>query len=107
MKNTRLALLAIGLSTATLFAFTALQENTIKGTVSTADKATKAWAISTADTATAEVKDGAFELKVDKAGTYNIIIEAQEPFSNTRKSNVEVKDGQVTEVGEIKLVPKQ
>lgn len=108
MKNTKLklALVALGVSTATLFAFTGIQAPAIKGTVTPADKAVKAWAVSATDTANADVQNGTFEIKVPKAGTYSVIIEAQEPFSNTRKSDVVVADGQATEVGEIKLVPK-
>lgn len=106
MKKTKLALVALGISTAAFFSFNALQTNSIKGTVTPADKAVRAWAVSPTDTVQVAIEAGAFELKDVKAGTYSVIIEAQEPFANTRKKDVVVAEGQTTEVGEIKLQPK-
>jgi Polysaccharide lyase family 4, domain II len=106
MKKAKLALVAMGISTAALFSFREFQTNGIKGTVTPADKAVRAWAISPTDTVQAAIESGAFELKNVKAGTYSVIIEAQEPFANTRKKDVVVTEGQTTEVGEIKLQPK-
>lgn len=106
MKKAKLALAALAVSAATLFSFKAFEGGSIKGTVTPADKAIRAWAISTTDTIRADVQNGTFEIKDVKAGTYNVIIEAQEPFANTRKKDVAVTDGQPTEVGEIQLQPK-
>jgi hypothetical protein len=107
MKKTKLALGAIAISTAMLFSFNAFQANSIKGSVTPADKAVRAWAVSPSDTLNAEVQNGSFEIKDVKAGTYSIIIEAQDPFANTRKKDVVVSaDSAVTNVGEIKLQPK-
>lgn len=108
MKNTKLALAALALSTATLFSFNALQSTSIKGTVTPADKAVRAWAMSPSDTLNATVENGSFEIKDVKAGTYSIVIEAQEPFANTRKKDIVVAaDAPVIDVGEIKLQPKE
>jgi hypothetical protein len=108
MKNTRLAFIALVILTAMLFAFTVFQKTgTIKGKVTPANKAKMAWAISPKDTLHADVEDGEFEFKDVKAGTYSIIIEAQEPYSSTRKKDVVVSaTAPVTDVGEIKLQPK-
>ncbi len=106
MKSIKLSLVALSLSTAALFSFNAMQTNSIKGTVTPADKAVRAWAVSPTDTVRADIQNGAFEIKDVKAGTYAVIIEAQEPFANTRKKDIVVTDGQTTEVGEIKLQPK-
>ena len=108
MKNTRLALVALVISAGILFSFNVLQKTgTIKGTVSPANKAKVAWAISQKDTLHADVENGAFEFKDVKAGTYSIIIEAQEPYANTRKKDIVVTpDAPVADVGEIKLQPK-
>jgi hypothetical protein len=108
MKKTKLALVALAISTGALFSFNAFQTSTIKGTVTPADKAVKAWAVSPTDTLNADVQNGTFEIKDVKAGTYSVIIEAQEPFANTRKKDVVVApDAPVTDVGEIKLQPKE
>jgi hypothetical protein len=106
MKNIKLALVALAVSSGALFSFNALQTNTIKGSVTPADKAVRAWAVSPTDTLKAEVQNGTFEIKDVKAGTYSVIIEAQEPFANTRKKDIVVAEAQVTDVGEIKLQPK-
>ena len=107
MKNIRLALVALGISSGALFSFNALQTNTIKGSVTPAEKAVRAWAVSPTDTLKADVQNGTFEIKDVKAGTYSVIIEAEEPYANTRKKDVIVAaDAQATDIGEIKLQPK-
>lgn len=107
MKKIKLALVALTVSSAALFSFNVFQASTIKGTVTPADKAVRAWAVSPTDTLQAVVENGAFEIKDVKVGTYSVIIEAQAPYSNTRKKDVVVAEGQpVTDVGEIKLQTK-
>jgi hypothetical protein len=70
--------------------FNSFQTNSIKGTVTPADKAIKAWAVSPTDTFNANVQNGQFEIKDVKAGTYSVIIQAQDPFANIRKKDVVV-----------------
>jgi hypothetical protein len=107
MKKTKLALVALVISTAMLFSFNAFQTSIIKGTVTPADKAIKAWAISSSDTLSANVQNGTFEIDNVKAGTYSVIIEAQAPYASTRRKDVVVTDdAPVTNVGEIKLQPR-
>ena len=107
MKKMRLAIAAMAISSIGFFSFDALQNTVIKGTVTPADKAVRAWAISPSDTLKADVQNGSFEIRDVKAGTYSVIIEAQEPYANTRKKDVVVSaDGQPTDVGEIKLQQK-
>ena len=105
MKNIRLALVTLIISTAMLFSFNVFQKTTtVKGKATPATKAKVAWAISSRDTLHAEVEHGEFEFKDVKPGTYSIIIEAEKPYSNTRKKDVVVAaDAPVTDVGEIKL----
>jgi hypothetical protein len=107
MKNIKLALVALVVSTGALFSFNALQTNTIKGTVTPADKAVRAWAVSPTDTLKADVQNGTFEIKDVKAGTYSVIIEAVEPYASTRKKDVVVEaEKATTDIGEIKLQSK-
>ena len=105
MKNTRLTLAAFTIAAASLFSFRYMQDAGIKGTVTPADKAVKAWALSDADTLKTTIDNGSFEFKNVKPGTYSVIIEAQEPYAHTRKSDVVVADS-VTNIGEIKLQQK-
>lgn len=107
MKRIKMSLVAVALSSVALFSFNAMQSTSIKGTVTPADKAVNAWAMSATDTLKAEVMNGAFEIKDVKAGTYSVTIEAQEPYANTTKSDVVVVEGQTTDVGEIALQMKQ
>jgi hypothetical protein len=107
MKKIKMSLVALAISSVALFSFNALQSTSIKGTVTPADKAVNAWAMSATDTLKAEVLNGAFEIKDVKAGTYSVTIEAIEPYANTTKSDVVVVDGQTTDVGEIALQMKQ
>jgi hypothetical protein len=107
MKKMKLALVALSISSVALFSFDALQTNSIKGTVTPADKAVRAWAVSQTDTLRADIQNGVFEIKDVKAGTYSVIIEAQEPYADTRKKDVVVDAQQpTTDIGEIKLQQK-
>jgi hypothetical protein len=106
MKKIKIALVALAVSSGALFSFNAVQKNSIKGTVSPADKAVRAWAMSATDTLQVDVENGSFEIKDVKAGTYSVIIEAKEPYASTRKKDVVVAEEPVTDVGEIKLQPK-
>lgn len=107
MKKIRLTLAALAVSSAALLSFDAFQSSSIKGTVSPADKAIRAWAVSADDTLNAEIDNGSFEIRDVKAGTYSVIIEAESPYASTRKKDVTVSpDRTVTDVGEIRLQPK-
>jgi hypothetical protein len=107
MKKIRLVIAALAISSVAFFSFNALQNGSIKGTVTPADKGVRAWAISATDTLNADIQNGSFEIQSVKPGTYSVIIEAQEPYANTRKKDVVVPaDGQPTDIGEIKLQPK-
>ena len=103
MKKMKMTVLALGVMTAGLFAFKGLETGSIKGTVTPADGAVKAWALSATDTLKADILNGAFEIVNVKPGDYRLIIEAKAPYKNTAKDGVSVKDAQPTDVGEIKL----
>lgn len=103
MKKMRLGLAALTIASASFFAFTEIAGGSIKGKVTPADGATRAWALSSTDTLKTDIKDGAYEFKDTKAGTYRVIIEAKPPYKNAAKDNVAVTDGQPTDAGEIKL----
>lgn len=107
MKKIRLTLAALAISSAALFSFNSLQTSSIKGTATPAENAISAWAVSGVDTFRVGVQNGAFEIPNVKAGTYSLTIEATEPFVNTTKNDVVVIEGQITDVGEIALHPKQ
>jgi hypothetical protein len=107
MKKTSLPLVVLAISTAAFFSFNSIQTSAIKGTVTPADKAVRAWAISMTDTFNVDIKDGVFEIKNVEAGTYSVIIEAEEPYANIRKVDVVVPyTARITDMGEIALRQK-
>ncbi|MHA4846681.1 peptidase associated/transthyretin-like domain-containing protein [Flavitalea antarctica] len=103
MKQMRLGVTALTIAVAGLFAFKGVENGSIKGKVSPAEGASRAWALSSSDTLQTEVKDGAYEIKDAKAGVYRVIIEAKPPYKNAAKDNVTVTEGQAADAGEIKL----
>jgi hypothetical protein len=86
-----------------LFAFTHMRAGSIKGMVTPADAAVRAWAESSSDTLKAPIQDGAFEIMDAKPGEYKVIIEAKPPYHNIAKDGIMVSDGQASDVGEIRL----
>ncbi len=103
MKRVKLGLAALAISTAGFFAFTTLQGGGIKGSITPADGAKEAWALSSTDTIRATITSGAFTFTNAKAGTYKVMIDATEPYKDVIKEGVQVADGQTTDLGEIKL----
>ena len=103
MKFTKLKLAAIAFAAAGLFAFHSMDAGSIKGTVSPADGATRAWAESSTDTVKALVINGSYDIQNVKPGTYKVIIEAKPPYKNAAKDGVSVTDGQAADAGQIAL----
>ena len=103
MKTLTTGIMALSIASAGLFAFRAIDTGSIKGTITPAEGATRAWALSATDTLKAVIQSGSFVITNVKAGTYRVIIEAKPPYKNTAKDNVRVADNQPTDVGEIKL----
>jgi hypothetical protein len=103
MKIASIKLAAVTMAAAGIFAFTQAKNGTIRGTVSPADGAVRAWAESATDTLRASVVSGSFEITDAKPGTYKLIIEAKPPYKNAAKDGLMVNDGQPTDAGEIKL----
>jgi hypothetical protein len=90
--------LAIG-----LFAFIVLLGGTVKGTITPLNGGIKCWAISQTDTFQTNIANGAFELSNLKPGTYRITIEAIPPFKNAVREGIDIRNGEVTDIGEIRL----
>jgi len=103
MKTFRIASAALGVVAAGLFAFNIMVGGSVKGTITPADGGAKAWAMSATDTFSTDISNGAFEIGNVKPGTYNVVIEAKAPHKNASRQGVEVKEGEATDVGEIKL----
>lgn len=91
----------VAASFALLFAF-AVPQTSITGKVTPADGANMVWAVSGTDSAKAAVNAGAFSLQV-KPGTYKVVVDAKDPYKDVLLENIEVKQDQPVDVGEIVL----
>ncbi|HTQ66622.1 MAG TPA: carboxypeptidase-like regulatory domain-containing protein [Puia sp.] len=104
MKSSKLILGALLIIVAAgIFSFKAFFSGSVKGTVTPADGATRAWIVSATDTLKSPIANGSFEIPGVKPGMYKVIIEAKPPYKNVSKDGVNVIDGQTSDVGEIKL----
>ena len=102
MNKSMLTCGIVAASFAGLFAFRTLTQSSITGKVAPADGAETVWAISGTDSTKGTISSGAFTLEV-KPGTYKLIIDAKDPYKDVTLENLEVKQGQPVDVGEIVL----
>lgn len=78
------------------------RETGIVGKVTPGDSVELVWAINGTDSLKTNVTSGAFSLPA-APGTYKVIIDAKEPYKDVTFDNVEVRDGEPTDLGEIAL----
>lgn len=102
MKKSMLNFGIAMISVAGIFAFTTTTQTSITGKVSPAEGAETVWAISGKDSTKGAISSGAFALEV-KPGMYKVIVDAKDPYKDVTLENLEVKQGQPIDVGEIVL----
>ncbi len=91
---------------ATVFALTAFVFQTggaIEGRVVPSTKALKAYAIAGKDTSICTIINGTFQLAKLKPGNYALVIEAVEPYTHHFMKDIQVRNAETTNVGEIQL----
>jgi Polysaccharide lyase family 4, domain II len=103
MKTAKFLSFSLLIIASSLFAFTFLSGGAVKGTVSPANAALKATAVSDSNVFETNVINGSFQIKNIKPGIYKIIIDASLPYKKTVKDGIEVREGQTTDIGEIRL----
>jgi len=101
MKKRMLTVGIVAASVATLFSFT-VSQTAITGKVTPVDGAETVWAIGTTDSTKGAISAGTFTLDV-KPGTYKVVIDAKDPYKDVTLENLEVKQDQPLNVGEIVL----
>ena len=101
MKMKMLTCSIVAASVAGLFAFTTTQSS-ITGKVSPADGVETVWGVSGTDTAKGPISGGALSLEV-KPGTYKLTVDAKDPYKDVTLENLEVKQDQPLDVGEVVL----
>ena len=102
MKKTAFTLFATILMVAMLHAFRLMQSSSISGKIIPPEGSEIVWAIMGRDSIKTPVMSGAFVFTV-KPGTWKIIVDGKEPFKDAVLEKVDVKEGQNTDVGEIRL----
>lgn len=102
MKKSMLTFGIVAASVAGLFAFTPVTQSSITGKVTPADGADAVWAISASDSTKGVISSGAFTIEV-KPGTYKVMVDAKDPYKDVTLENLEVKQDQPLDVGEIVL----
>jgi hypothetical protein len=103
MKKGKLMLAILAIAAGGLFAFAGLRSGSVKGTITPSNGALRIWVISSTDTFNVNVTNGSFALGNVKAGIYKIMVEATPPYKNATREEVAVKDGEITDVGVIRL----
>jgi hypothetical protein len=76
----------------------------VKGTINPPDGGIRAWVLSASDTLKADIDRGIFVIPAVKPGIYRIVMEAKPPFKNAIREGIAVRDGVISDVGEIRLV---
>ena len=102
MKKTFVTLIGIIACVVCLHAFRIIQGSTITGRVNPPGEVDNIWAFSNTDTIRGTLAQGAFALTA-KPGLWKVVIDAKPPFRDAIIENVEVKNNQTTDVGEIRL----
>lgn len=74
----------------------------IQGTIDPPEGAKRIWAVSGKDTVSIIPAPGSFILDV-KPGTWKLVVEAVLPYKNAERESILVMDGEITDVGLIKL----
>jgi hypothetical protein len=95
-------LIAVIAVVSVLHAYKAAQRSGISGKIIPYGVGQTIWAVRGNDSVRLVTTGGAFLIEA-KPGSYNVIINGKEPFSNLLLQNIEVVNGKTTELGEVKL----
>lgn len=74
----------------------------IQGTIDPPEGAKRIWAVNGKDTVAIIPAPGSFILDV-KPGTWKLVVEAVLPYKNAERESILVMDGEITDVGLIRL----
>ena len=101
MKNIFVIMVSF-LLIAGLYSFSRSDRSGIQGTIDPPEGARKIIAVSGKDTVAIIPQPGSFIMDV-KPGSWKIIVEAVLPYKNTERESILVAEGQLTDIGLIKL----
>ena len=98
MKN----VLGVILSVVLVSAFVGKDRSGIQGSIDPPEGARKIWAVSGKDTVAIIPPPGTFILDV-KPGSWKLVVDAVPPYKSAERESILVTEGQLTDVGLIKL----
>jgi len=98
MKN----FLGIVVSLLLVSAFASNFRSGIQGTIDPPDGAKRIWAVNGKDTVAIIPAPGSFILDA-KPGSWKLVVEANLPYKNAERESILVTDGEITDIGLIKL----
>ena len=99
MKN----VLGVIISIVLISSFVGKDRSGIQGTIDPPDGARRIWAVSGKDTVAIIPPPGSFIMDL-KPGSWKLVVEAALPYKNAERESILVIEGQLTDVGLIKLV---
>ena len=102
MKRFNFLVVVVLLLVLVMFSFRNGVQTSIVGRVSPVDGAVSARAIAAKDTAFSKIVNGGFSFSV-KPGVYQVLIDAVRPYKDAVLENINVKEDQAVDVGEIIL----
>jgi len=98
MKN----IIGIVVTVLIMSAFNSDYRSGIQGTIDPPEGAKRIWAVSGKDTVSIIPAPGSFIMDV-KPGTWKLVVEAVLPYKNAERESILVMDGEITDIGLIKL----
>jgi hypothetical protein len=96
-------LILFGLAVCLCTGFRVIWNSPVKGSVTPANGAARAWLLSKTDTLSGPVIQGVFMITNVKPGNYLLMLEGRPPYRDSFKQDVLVVDGQPTDVGVIEM----
>lgn len=105
MKKFKWAVLIFASAIITFYSFRNGYQTSIVGRINPVSGANMVYATSGHDSSSSTIVNGAFNLMA-KPGIYKVVIDAVEPYKDAILENIEVKDGQTVDVGEVVLQRK-
>ena len=98
MKN----FLGVIISLILVSAFASNFRSGVQGSIDPPDGAKRIWAASGKDTVSIIPAPGSFIMEL-KPGTWKLVVEANLPYKNAERESILVTDGELTDIGLIKL----
>jgi hypothetical protein len=102
MKNYKLVFWTLALLALALLVFARnIPAGSVTGSVTPRGSASQVWLYAGSDTFRAGVQNDAFEIANAKSGSYTLVVEPMPMYKQNIKAPVLVRDGEITNVGEI------